>query len=149
MPRRHRYSTTGTLPLSRKHHTGQPCFLQPLNPEVPGRQKEGAPLHYVCNYYAHPKLAQDTQNAPRYHPTNPLATPNIIRNKTQQLGRCIRHCQYIAQFFSATNNWAQNMPTCLCQTHVTSRHRPVALARVSEYSTLWQYGADQQSGGQA
>jgi hypothetical protein len=22
MPRRHRYSTTGTLPLSRKHHTG-------------------------------------------------------------------------------------------------------------------------------
>jgi hypothetical protein len=27
----------------------------------PGRQKEGAPLHCVCNYYAHPKLAQDTQ----------------------------------------------------------------------------------------
>jgi hypothetical protein len=25
------------------------------------RQKEGAPLHCVCNYYAHPKLAQDTQ----------------------------------------------------------------------------------------
>jgi hypothetical protein len=27
----------------------------------PGRKKEGAPLHYVCNYYAHPKLSQDTQ----------------------------------------------------------------------------------------
>jgi hypothetical protein len=26
-----------------------------------GRQKEGAPLHYVCNYYAHSELAQNTQ----------------------------------------------------------------------------------------
>jgi hypothetical protein len=25
------------------------------------RKEEGALLHYVCNYYAHPKLAQDTQ----------------------------------------------------------------------------------------
>jgi hypothetical protein len=27
----------------------------------PGQKKEGAPLHYVRNYYAHPKLSQDTQ----------------------------------------------------------------------------------------
>jgi hypothetical protein len=46
-----------------------------------------------------PSLHKIRRNAPRYHPTNPLATPNIIRNKTQQLGRCIRQCQYIAQFF--------------------------------------------------
>jgi hypothetical protein len=25
------------------------------------RKEEGALLHHVCNYYAHPKLAQDTQ----------------------------------------------------------------------------------------
>jgi hypothetical protein len=55
-----------------------------------------------------PSLHKIRRNAPRYHPTNPLATPNIIRNKTQQLGRCIRQCQNIAQFFSATNNLAQN-----------------------------------------
>jgi hypothetical protein len=30
-------------------------------PPPPERKKEGAPLHYVCNYYAHPKLSQDTQ----------------------------------------------------------------------------------------
>jgi hypothetical protein len=55
-----------------------------------------------------PRLHKIRRNAPRYHPTNPLATPNIIRNKTQQLDRCIRQCQNIAQFLSATNNLAQD-----------------------------------------
>jgi hypothetical protein len=34
----------------------------PSAPRPSGAVKEeGALLHYVCNYYAHPKLAQDTQ----------------------------------------------------------------------------------------
>jgi hypothetical protein len=55
-----------------------------------------------------PSLHKTRRNAPRYHPTNPLATPNIIRNKTQQLGRCIRQCQYIGTYLSvirATHPW--------------------------------------------
>jgi hypothetical protein len=33
----------------------------PPAPRPTGRQKEGAPLNYICKYHAHPKLAQDTR----------------------------------------------------------------------------------------
>jgi hypothetical protein len=36
-----------------------------------------------------PSFHKIPSNAPKYQSANPLATPNIIRNKTQQLGRCI------------------------------------------------------------
>jgi hypothetical protein len=39
-----------------------PIKHQRHRPRAPlERKEEGALLHYVCNYYAHPKLAQDTQ----------------------------------------------------------------------------------------
>jgi hypothetical protein len=53
-------------------------------------------------------------SAPKYQSANPLATPNIIRNKTQQLGRCISQRQYTAQFSSATSNCLlQNRPNLI------------------------------------
>jgi hypothetical protein len=60
-----------------------------------------------------PSLHKIRRNAPRHHPTNPLATTNIIRNKTQQLGRCIRQCQYVSSFSSATDNLTQNRTTLI------------------------------------
>jgi hypothetical protein len=38
-----------------------------------------------------PSFIKILSNAPRYHSTHPFTTPNIIRNKTQQLGGCAKH----------------------------------------------------------
>jgi hypothetical protein len=43
-----------------------------------------------------PSLHKILSNTPRNHPAPPPTTPNIIRHKTQQLGRSIRQWQYIA-----------------------------------------------------
>jgi hypothetical protein len=76
-------------------------------PHRGGRKREHRSIMFATITHI-PSLHKIRRNAPRYHPTNALATPNIIRNKTQQLGRSIRQCQYIAQLFSATSHWAQN-----------------------------------------
>jgi hypothetical protein len=46
-----------SLSLARKRAMFPSCNTQTLIK----KQKEGAPLHCVCNYYAYPKLAQDMQ----------------------------------------------------------------------------------------
>jgi hypothetical protein len=43
------------------------------------------------------------RNAPRYHPTNPLATPNIIRNKTQQFGHHHHQITKLSHSINANN----------------------------------------------
>jgi hypothetical protein len=44
------------------HHVTQSSHsINAIGPAPLERKEEGALLHYVCNYYAHPKLAQDTQ----------------------------------------------------------------------------------------
>jgi hypothetical protein len=47
-------SSSSCYPIKPQHQRHRPSA--PLE-----RKEEGALLHYVCNYYAHPKLAQDTQ----------------------------------------------------------------------------------------
>jgi hypothetical protein len=54
-------------------------------PHRAGRKREHRSIMFATITHI-PSLHKIRRNAPRYHPTNPLATPNIIRNKTQQLG---------------------------------------------------------------
>jgi hypothetical protein len=49
------------LPLIIIMLPNQAIASTPSAPRPSERKEEGALLHYVCNYYAHPKLAQDTQ----------------------------------------------------------------------------------------
>jgi hypothetical protein len=64
-------------------------------PHRSGRKREHRSIVFATITHI-PSLHKIRRNAPKYHPTNPLATPSIIRNKTQQLDRCIRQCQNIA-----------------------------------------------------
>jgi hypothetical protein len=53
-------------------------------PHRSGKKREHPSIVFATITHI-PSLHKIRRNAPRYHPTNPLATPNIIRNKTQQL----------------------------------------------------------------
>jgi hypothetical protein len=52
-------------------------------PHRSGRKREHRSIVFATITHI-PSLHKIRRNAPRYHPTNPLATPNIIRNKTHQ-----------------------------------------------------------------
>jgi hypothetical protein len=53
-------------------------------PHRGGRKREHRSIVFAILTHI-PSLQKIRRNAPRYHPTHPLATPNIIRNKTPLL----------------------------------------------------------------
>jgi hypothetical protein len=61
----------------------------PSAPRPPGGRKREHRSIMFATITLIPSFHKIHSNAPRHQSANPLATPNIIRNKTQQLGRCI------------------------------------------------------------
>jgi hypothetical protein len=87
-------------------------------PHQGGRKREHRSIMFATITHI-PSLHKIRRNAPRYHPTTPLANPNIIRNKTQQ------HCDRIERVISLLSASPVGEARCRC--------RKVWLTRIDYY----------------
>jgi hypothetical protein len=87
-------ATSSALPESHDHHHHVTQSCHSINAIGPaplwsGRKREHCSITFATITHI-PSLHKILSNTPKNHPAPPPTTPNIIRHKTQQLGRSIR-----------------------------------------------------------
>jgi hypothetical protein len=102
---RHRGTTVMATTNHHHHHHQITKLSHSINAIGPAPHRSGKKREHRSIVFATithiSSLHKIRRNAPRYHPTNPLATPNIIRNKTQQLDRWQPPMSHLANGTSA------------------------------------------------